>query len=717
MKGVLLGLLALCLLPGGALGLKECKSNLVRFFGLKGSKYPTRHEFHVCPNLSENCCALTDEPLIYYYWKEHSMVNIKRYISDGVKLYSDLFSLRDRMIDVPFARVETSRTTVQDVPVKQQVCERFALQSFVPSTNLASIDLLNNNHILDMPGFDARLVAKAKSLEDLGIIEQHNERESDFVAGPRLVKKKPSTGFSKRNLVQVPEKKMKKAKKLSEEQLKSESKAENSKEVEHKKKARRLKKTEKKEEDKNGKDEDQPKTKVKKDRRLQIVSKRKLNDSPENDSEVQKFDELSFGNPEEEKEFRKIVAKKREKAKRKLQTAIRHPLFFKEDLPKPKIQCSETVRMVKKSVTIVNNAKKEYCMNLQSSVKDFRVDDFYSYIPLLKTEMVRLLSMKKSFYCALCDSNQQVLINEKQQTITFEPAFCRNFIKEFKDYIRFQNIILIEYMDSLLQYARCFQSTADTNQFPSPNFLDSYKRFFPVIENCFAHLDKENFLEKCLPLCDQYSYTTKTTFFDGNFGLVKKILLYIKSFLRKAESSSSLSIDYAAIELNFEKIDKIDFNDPYFQSRELHTRNYSEEKKKELEEKLKDMFLADSGVNEVEEEQVHFYEAEGAKGSSKYFSPKFENVEFALNPLNAENDLVIDFSMENLIQEQCKEKEAKEEKLKPSTIKSYFQVNTKDIDDFQNDLFLPLTDYSFFKSLEKSDKDSQPNETHEIGKI
>lgn len=56
----------------------------------------------------------------------------------------------------------------------------------------------------------------------------------------------------------------------------------------------------------------------------------------------------------------------------------------------------------------------------------------------------------------MCNLNKQKQIDPSSKMITFSTDFCKALIFEFKDYIKFMNVILIDYLDMILQYIRCF---------------------------------------------------------------------------------------------------------------------------------------------------------------------------------------------------------------------------------------------------------------------
>ena len=151
---------------------------------------------------------------------------------------------------------------------------------------------------------------------------------------------------------------------------------------------------------------------------------------------------------------------------------------FSEILPSRKIECTTVTRHIEKEVKVVNNFKRGFCKKIKGKIRRFKINDFRSYIDELKVELTNLLSMKKTFYCVLCDIHYQSFIDGHNNMITFDANFCRRLVRDFRDYIKFSNIMLIEYIDMILQYIRCFSTDENEKIFPYQNFLNVYKSDF-----------------------------------------------------------------------------------------------------------------------------------------------------------------------------------------------------------------------------------------------
>ena len=422
------------------------------------------------------------------------------------------------------------------------------------------------------------------------------------------------------------------------------------------------------------------------------------------------------------------------KVHRKLRSSfeLKRVFKFEEELPERKVDCVTRTHLIDKKITTVNNFKKQYCLDLRSKIKAFRIDDFYDYMANIKTDMLRLITTKKTFYCALCDIDTQQFINPALRTIFFQNGFCRDLVLEYRDYIKFQNVLFIEYVDLIIQYIRCFQTTAEERIFPYPNFLDSYRSQFDYIQKCFENVEGENYMDYCLFLCNKYSYTTFSNFFDGNPDFLSRVQFLIMSFFRKLQSGQEMTVEYKEIEADIEKLKVKNFDDPYYAkngtatnpaedqadsgtnpnapARKLFKDIYQEDTDvltdsmvhaNAMIEKMKSFQPEDTSFNEIgeAEDSKSIYEKIEQKPLTKVFTSQFTRNNVAINPIVIEEQSDFGIDPDHIISAHCKEATDKEEPaLKHDVILDYFSFNSKDITNFKNDLFLPFSDYSMFKN-------------------
>ena len=683
MKGNISGksfvIMLLLLSSGGVLGMDECKVNLLQFFGLTASKYPVPSTMIVCGGIDETCCSMEDELRIHSLWQKYSNSQIRRHIDQLIKAYELLFQRHDELLEISPKKIDTNSTEWRKIPIKFKVCERIAREVTTNDDKINSIDLLNNNSLIDDPKFRKENLLKAyddNRSEGDGMRNSAYERKLEEIA--------PQTILSDDNI-----------KKLAQSEVSVISVNE--------KKNYEVNNTQKS---------------LKLTNQSTPVADRKL---------------------KENKDDRKLA----------YDPIYYRPFYFKEELPERKIQCSYTTKIVNKKVTFVNKAKKKFCKKIRKKMHEFPITDFRDYLPMIRVEMIRLLSMKKTFYCSLCDMDKQKRIDPYNKIITFDTNFCRRIIVEFKDYLKFTNVLLIEYLDMLLQYVRCFQTPADEARFPYSSFLQVYQKNFEVIQKCFDNIDTPEYMQHCIFLCQQYSYTTYSPFFDGSVDLISRINTTLISFFRKVYAKQALNIDKKSIQDEFDLIDSVDFNEEFTTAEaEVHEERGDDEVRGKHQQKTlgeeeggrklkkeKNNLMATHAANkdqldpdeyhklmiqktydkgspvtlehEVDDDTDSIFEMKTSKPISKIFRSRFVNDSMAINPIVLVEETNFDIKIKDIIKLQChKDKEKKKRKsnsaLSRAVLLDYFKANEDDIKDFQSDLFMPFTDYAFFKVGEEN---------------
>ena len=551
-------------------GIEECKVNLLKYFGLTPLKYPVNNSMVICGNITENCCSMSDEIRIYRLWKRFSMLQITKHIDQLMRNYMTLFAYHDELLNIDFDKIEVKRSEYRNIPFKLKVCERIAYQLDEEEKMLNTVDLLNNNELLDDPEYKKNLMLKkhGRKLKDGSKIKDKQSFEkidgNKQIKGRILesvVKEKTEGAESKPDrLLRVV---LKDGEDYEEDATPGDGINETDKQLQDSLELQdkfKLPTTLENEQNSNNTQETVADTNIG-DAASAVDSdnaQRVLKQDQANNQNSQNAPAPTANNIP--KPARKTKVKRnRRRRKARPKTPIRRPFEFEEELPERKVQCTYLDRSVNKYITIKNRHKEEFCLDIRDKLKKFKIKDFRAHIPDIKVEMVRLMNLKKSFYCYLCDIQKQKRIDEANSLVTFDAHFCRRLVIDFRDYIKFQNVLLIEYIDLVLQYVRCFQTSVDEARFPYSSFLLMYQKNFEVIQKCYNNIDQPDFMKHCVFLCQQYSYTTFSRFFDGNPDLINKILMTLSSFFRKLRSNQVLTVDYNTIKNEFDLIDAVDF--------------------------------------------------------------------------------------------------------------------------------------------------------------
>ena len=216
----------------------------------------------------------------------------------------------------------------------------------------------------------------------------------------------------------------------------------------------------------------------------------------------------------------------------------REPISFSPaQIEYTSIQCSARMSYTTREFIIVNEVKSKFCLGLYDKFLNFDNRQFLRFLPTLKNTLTQVHKIKSTFYCAVCNAHAQRYFDLKKHTIGIDRGFCKRLLRGKKDYFNFVHILLIEYLDLVLQYVSCFETKGDEIGFPSQNFLIKYKRRIPFIKKCFHNLDNDDFMTHCWFICNKYKILRITPFFDGEIKMVKRVFLAVYSFLRKMDMS------------------------------------------------------------------------------------------------------------------------------------------------------------------------------------
>lgn len=214
-----------------------------------------------------------------------------------------------------------------------------------------------------------------------------------------------------------------------------------------------------------------------------------------------------------------------------------------------KVTCRTFKRHLWKSFINVNREKIRYCYRIYDSLESFDTARFREGMLLMRLKLIDLLNMKKGFYCAICDYDRQAMFDHKNKLVLYRTDFCINFLHEYKELINFHNVIMVEYMDQMLQLIECYRGNGRFFDFPYRTFLEMHKRRIFFIQRCFAHKiqgkdpqEEDKFLKNCMFICNQFNYISYSRFIDGDLRLLNIILMRIFQYLREMRFSPYIQL-------------------------------------------------------------------------------------------------------------------------------------------------------------------------------
>lgn len=278
---------------------------------------------------------------------------------------------------------------------------------------------------------------------------------------------------------------------------------------------------------------------------------------------------------------------------------IELPFYPKRDrvlpqLPKVpihKISCFSYPVSFPRKFLIFNPTKFEFCYKSLLKLRKFDAQNFQGYLESVRGSIFELVYLKKNIYCDLCNQPTQQYFDMENEMIYYDMRFCRTLVTQFSEYVKWKNIILIEYLNEIFNYIKCFETNANHTVFPFKTYVAQQQREIYFIRRCLQNLDGPEYFKYCHFICKQFSYTGFDNFFIGNIDFLKNIFVLLVSFLRKMKISIPRNFhkeivrghgqfkmsevindyDYAKYmsDQNFEYFDKQNFREPVPEFRKL----------------------------------------------------------------------------------------------------------------------------------------------------
>ena len=224
---------------------------------------------------------------------------------------------------------------------------------------------------------------------------------------------------------------------------------------------------------------------------------------------------------------------------------VQLPFYPKRDralpsLPKVpihKISCFSYPVSFPRKFLIFNPVKFEFCYKSLLKLRKFDAQNFSTYLASVRGSVFSLVYLKKNIYCDLCNQPLQQYFDMENEMIYYEMGFCKTLITEFAEYVKWKNIIFIEYLNQIFNYIKCFETNANHTVFPFKTYVAHQQREIYFIRRCLQNLNGPEYFKYCHFICKQFSYTGFDSFFIGNIDFLRNIFVLLVSFLRKMKVS------------------------------------------------------------------------------------------------------------------------------------------------------------------------------------
>jgi hypothetical protein len=202
-------------------------------------------------------------------------------------------------------------------------------------------------------------------------------------------------------------------------------------------------------------------------------------------------------------------------------------------VPINKISCFSYPVSFPRKFLIFNPVKFEFCYKTVLKLRRFDAQVFSQYLASVRNSIFELVFLKKNIYCDLCDQPKQQFFDMENEMVYYEMGFCKTLVTQFSEYIKWKNIILIEYLNTVFNYIKCFETEAKQNVFPFTTYVAHQQRQIYFIRRCLQNLETPEYFKYCHFMCKHFNYTSFDSYFIGDNEFLKNLFVMLVSFLRK----------------------------------------------------------------------------------------------------------------------------------------------------------------------------------------
>lgn len=138
---------------------------------------------------------------------------------------------------------------------------------------------------------------------------------------------------------------------------------------------------------------------------------------------------------------------------------------------------------------------------------EFNNERLIEYLQFMKLQIYTLQQQRMGYYCSLCNGEEQKYFLVTQKYVQVSEQFCFDLLKNSKDLIMFQNVVLIEYLEFIYEIRNCYEGNPEKME--QDKILTKYKRRIPLIKTCFQNMGEtldQNFVKNCWFLCQGFKF-------------------------------------------------------------------------------------------------------------------------------------------------------------------------------------------------------------------
>lgn len=179
-------------------------------------------------------------------------------------------------------------------------------------------------------------------------------------------------------------------------------------------------------------------------------------------------------------------------------TIMSSSTFISDSKSSSKI-CANVFKAALVDQVTFNRAKFNHCRKSLLDLLQVDTAGLVGSLDAMKNEMSKMVDLKKTAYCVVCDKSLSKFVDIKSKTVAYSEGFCTSMLKTFGKYLDWKNVELMKYQDRLYQYLQCYSRDGSDVSFPYQFFAQSQLELSKKFEECRASGNKPS---ACRPLCE-----------------------------------------------------------------------------------------------------------------------------------------------------------------------------------------------------------------------
>ena len=222
---------------------------------------------------------------------------------------------------------------------------------------------------------------------------------------------------------------------------------------------------------------------------------------------------------------------------------LKNVIFIDDEKNKNQVCAVVTKTSLVKKI-VFNKEKFRHCRKSLIDLMDVDIKEITGVIDEMKEEMKKMIELKKTAYCIVCDKNLSHFVKRKNKSVTFSHDFCGKLISRFSKYLEWKNVTLVNYQNKLFQYLQCYLTDGKAEKFPYKFFGGDQIKNRNKVKDCLSASGNHQ-TSACENVCTKFNLFNYSEVFDGEKETIDRmynnILNTIRIFGFRFEDSSNES--------------------------------------------------------------------------------------------------------------------------------------------------------------------------------